>query len=183
MPVSTEIIQRAQQGNAAAAGEIYQTYQSAVYRYLFYSCADADSAEDLTGEVFLKMVEALPRFQLKSHGFQAWLFQIARNTAIDHARRLKTNRTIPLVEESADPGDAPGDVIEKALTSQMMKDAVQKLESDQRDVILMRFVTRMPLADVAATLHRSEDAVKGLQRRGLITLREILKKQEVIYEE
>jgi RNA polymerase sigma-70 factor (ECF subfamily) len=55
------------------------------------------------------------------------------------------------------------------------------LTEDQRDVLVMRFVANMPIAQVAQTLHKSEDAVKGLQRRGLLALREILVEWEVSY--
>ena len=71
--------------------------------------------------------------------------------------------------------------VEQNLTSESLLQALDRLTEDQRDVILMRFVAEMPLAQVARALHKSEDAVKGLQRRALLALRRILTEWEISY--
>ncbi len=71
--------------------------------------------------------------------------------------------------------------VDHTLTSQSLYKAMEKLTDDQRDVIVLRFVSNMPIAQVAQTLHKSEFAVKSLQRRALSSLRDILTEWEVSY--
>ena len=71
--------------------------------------------------------------------------------------------------------------VERNLTNQGLNKAMTKLTEDQRDVIVLRFVAGMPITEVAGALNKSEDSIKGLQRRALISLREILNDWEVSY--
>jgi RNA polymerase sigma-70 factor (ECF subfamily) len=77
--------------------------------------------------------------------------------------------------------DDPDRNLERSLTSDLLLQALAKLSDLQRDVIVLRFVNGLPIAQVAQALHKSEDAIKALQRRGLGTLREILTDWEVTY--
>ena len=77
--------------------------------------------------------------------------------------------------------DDPDRTLERSLTSDLLLQALSKLSDLQRDVIVLRFVNGLPIAQVAQALHKSEDAIKALQRRGLGTLREILTDWEVTY--
>ena len=77
--------------------------------------------------------------------------------------------------------DDPDRNLERSLTSDLLLQALSKLSDLQRDVIVLRFVNGLPIAQVAQALHKSEDAIKALQRRGLGTLREILTDWEVTY--
>jgi len=78
--------------------------------------------------------------------------------------------------------DDPAVATEHGLTSQSLRKALNRLTDEQRDVIVMRFVTAMPIAEVAQALHKSEDSIKGLQRRALIALRETLNEWEIVYD-
>ena len=77
--------------------------------------------------------------------------------------------------------DDPVHTVEHSLTSDLLLQALGKLSDVQRDVIVLRFVNGLPVAQVAQALHKSEDAIKGLQRRALSILREILTDWEVTY--
>ncbi len=166
-----DIISRAQRGNPDACGELYQRYYQDIYRYLFYRTSNPQIAEDLTGEVFLKMVQALPRYQIKAVPFRAWLFQIARNLAIDHYRRTQSHPHQDLDETLASQDPDIHTTVEGRLTSDNLRDFLEKIEESQRDVLLLRFIEDLSLSDTAAVLHKSEDAIKGLQRRALLALR------------
>lgn len=172
------LIALARQGSPEAAGQLYERHYQSIFRYLAYRTADLQTAEDLTGEVFLKMVQALPAYRSGAATFRAWLFQIARNLSIDHFRRNHNRTTQPLHESLPALEQDPEDTAHQRLTSTRLSKALARLNDEQREVVLMRFVVGMPIAEVAATLHKSEDAVKGLQRRALITLRELLKPAE-----
>jgi RNA polymerase sigma-70 factor (ECF subfamily) len=176
--VPGDIIARAQRGNPEATGALYTRYHQNIYRFLYYRIGDAHIAEDLTSEVFLKMVQALPTYRLDSTPFPAWLFQIARNLAIDHYRRSNAHPVAFLHENVNSPDLDLDSTVEFHLTCSGLADALASLDENQRDVLLLRFIEGMPIAEAANVLHKSEDAVKALQRRGLISLRMMLNVEE-----
>ena len=179
--VNTEQIRRAQTGDAQVISALYERYYRGIYRYLYYRVGDRQIAEDLTSEVFLRMLRFIAGFHPPASMFQSWLFQIARNLAIDHYRKMSGRENLPLEERMAAANVDLDRTVEHNLTSQSLRQALDRLTEDQRDVILMRFVAEMPLAQVARVLHKSEDAVKGLQRRALLALRRILTEWEISY--
>jgi RNA polymerase sigma-70 factor (ECF subfamily) len=179
--VTVDIIQSAKTGDLASVATLYERHRARVFRYLLYRVGHRQTAEDLTSEVFLRMIRSLDGYKNRGISFQAWLFRIAHNLAVDHFRRDNNGREVELLESlpANDPG--PAAAAEHNLTSESLRRALSKLEADQRDVVVLRLVVNMPIADVAQTLNRSEDAVKGLQRRGLIALRALLADSEVPY--
>jgi RNA polymerase sigma-70 factor (ECF subfamily) len=179
--IGEAVISRAQGGDAAAIGAVYEHYHLSVLRYLYYRVGDHQAAEDLTSEVFLRMIKALPRYRQRSTSFQAWLFRIARNLAVDHFRKLKVRQHSDLEEHLVAGEEAPETAVERSLTGERLRQAMTKLLDDQREVIALRFVAGMPIAQVSQTLGKSEAAVKGLQRRALMALRDILADWEVEY--
>ncbi len=184
MPIQVDphLIIRAKQGDADAVGELYECHRLGVYRYFFYRTGDAHTADDLTSEVFLRMIHSLSGYRLQGVAFQAWLFQIARNLLNDHYRKMSVRNHVQLEENiMEDPQSPPSRPVEHSLNSMTLQKALEQLSIDQRDVIVMRFITGMPISEVAQALHKSEDAVKGLQRRALTTLRDVLADWEVNY--
>lgn len=178
---TTECIQRARQGDTDAIGDLYQQHYLSIYRFLFYRIGDPLIAEDLTSEVFIRMIRSLPSYRPQDVPFLAWLFQIARNLSIDHFRKAATLNLVPLEETLNAGNDDLTQAVDRRLNSQRLAQALRHLNEDQRDVIVLRFVAGMPIAEVAQSLSKSEDAIKGLQRRGLIALREILNEWEIHY--
>ena len=178
----TQIVIRAQQGDTEAVGELYECHRLNIYRYLFYRTGDNEIAEDLTSEVFLRMIRALSGYRVQNVAFQAWLFQIARNLLNDHYRRSSVRNHVQLEENlMEDPTQPRSRPVESRLTSVLLRQALEKLSIDQRDVIILRFVSGMPIAQVAQALDKTEDAVKGLQRRALTSLRDVLTEWEINY--
>ena len=173
-PITPEIVARAQQGDEDALGAIYRRYRLDIYRYLYYRVGQMQVAEDLTSEVFERMIRAIQKSSFKNTSLEAWLFQIARNLAIDHYRKMSVRDHVPL-DESLLSGDSSIDkTVEDQWVNDQLVQALKEVNDAQRDVIILRFAVSMPIAQVAQTLHRSEDSVKGLQRRGLMTIRNIL---------
>lgn len=176
------LIECATQGDTEAFGELYECYQLSVFRYLYYRTGDTQLAEDLTSEVFLRMIRALPGYQQKEVAFQAWLFQIAHNLLNDHYRKANVRNHVELEEDMMEEMTSTrARPVEYTLNSMTLNQAINRLSGEQRDVIVLRFISGMPIAQVAQTLNKSEDAVKGLQRRALMTLRDVLADWEVHY--
>ena len=179
--LNPDLIQKAQEGDPIVVSALYERYQRGIYRYLYYRVGDPQTAEDLTSEVFLRMIEALSNYDNQNISFQAWIFQIARNLSIDHYRKMGVRRDVQLEDNYPELGDEPLELIAQELTSEKLSHALVELPDNQRDVIIMRFISGMPTGEVAQVLHKSEDSIKGLQRRALLALREILVKWEVTY--
>lgn len=183
MPFSNnpEQILRAQQGDNIEIGAIYEQYHLSIFRYLYYRVGDLYTAEDLASEVFVHMIRSLNQFRPNSVSFQAWLYQIARNLAIDHYRKSKVRNHTELEENLSSGEEALDSTIEKKLNNERLRRALNKLSNDQREVIELRFIAGMPISEVAQILHKSENAIKAHQRRGLAALRQILSEMEIPY--
>ena len=180
--INTDIINGAQHGNQANLSALYLRYQPGIFRYLYYRVGDYHAAEDLTSEVFERMLRFLSSFRPPSRTFSAWLFRIAQNVAVDHFRSNGRRLESPLAEDMPGGGVAPEGEVERRLNIELLKLALAELTEEQRDAVLLRFVAGMPIAETAETLNKSQDAVKGLQRRALMALREALEALEVTYD-
>jgi RNA polymerase sigma-70 factor, ECF subfamily len=181
VPKTDSPIERARQGDNEAISDLYQQHHQSIFRYLYYRIGDASIAEDLTSEVFIRMIRSLPGYQNQETPFLAWLFRIAHNLSVDYFRKTNTLNLVPLEETLMNASDDLNKAFDRSLTSQRLAQALQNLSVDQRDVIVLRFVAGMPIVEVAQSLSKSEDAVKGLQRRGLAALRQILAEWEINY--
>jgi RNA polymerase sigma-70 factor (ECF subfamily) len=181
--IDTETILGAQAGRPDQVTALYEHYHAGIFRYLFYRVGDRETAEDLTGEVFLRMLRNLGSYRLQGSTvpFQAWLFQIARNLAIDYYRRTSSFPQAALTEDLAARDPALETRVEDRLNIEQLRHALSRLGEDQRDVVIMRFIVGLPIEATARALHKSEDAVKGLQRRGLSALRGSLSDLETTY--
>ena len=167
-------VARARAGERAAAGRLYECYRERIFRYLYYRVGDAQTAEDLTEDVFIRMMRALPRYRQQQGTFQAWLFQIARNLATDHFRRASRRQHVALSSSLPSRAQSPEAAAARSLDSDLLRRALQELTEAQAEVVILRIVMEMPIAEVAVAVGRSENAVKGLQRRGLEALRDVL---------
>lgn len=176
----TTLVQLAQKGNTNAAGTLYEMHHPGIFQYLFYRVGDVHTAEELTGEVFLKMVRALPGYRSTNGTFRSWLYTIARNIAIDHYRRAANRPQTTFDDELGLTGEDAGNTVEVKLTREALQEALKRLPDIQRDVIILRFVENMTLEEVAAMLHKTYDSIKSLQRRALVVLRQALLEQEEI---
>lgn len=172
---------RAQRGDPVVLGELFERFYPGVFRYLYYRVGDKHIAEDLTSEVFLRVLSALPGFRPQTIAFRAWIYQIARNLSIDHYRRSNHRQELELGEDLPVESADPLKMVEQGLTAERLYQALTMLPDSQRDVIILRFINGMPIGDVAQALHKSEDAIKGLQRRALNALRDQLAEWEVVY--
>lgn len=173
-----DLAAQARQGDTGALAALYELHRPAIFRFLYYRVGERELAEDLTSEVFLRMIRSLSASR-KDGSLRAWLFQVARNLVIDHYRKNSGRAPVALEERLTSTADNPIASVEQQMTSEHLNRALSCLPDDQRDVVLLRFIAGMPLADTAQALEKTEDAVKGLQRRALIAMRELLNRWEV----
>jgi RNA polymerase sigma-70 factor (ECF subfamily) len=167
----TELIQRAKTYDADALGTLYERYYQSIYRYVYYRVSDSALAEDLTGDIFMKMLHGIESYSIQGVPFSAWLYRIARNRVIDHMRRQPERPELSLEEARVETIASGETTLEQALQRDELLKAVQVLTEEQRRVILLKFIEDKDNATIAAILGKTEGAVKSLQHRALDTLR------------
>src|SRR5690349_15128757 len=173
-----ELVAKAQQGDREALEELYLLHFDRIYSYLHMSVGNRHDAEDLTTQVFVKMLESIGKFRWRSAPFSAWLFRIAHNLAMDHFRANKRWQPEEEVPEP-DPGDRSA-AEEEALESigrQSMLEMIGKLSHEQQQVLTLKFVFNFSNAEAATILDKTEGAIKSLQHRALASLQRQLQKQ------
>lgn len=171
-----EAVRRAQKGDVEAVGHLYDAYQESIFRYVWSRVRDRQTAEDLTGEIFARLVTHLPTYREQDVPFRAWLYRIAHNLVVDHFRveNGRSHTPLHLAEPVYDTRPGPAAVVEQRLTLERVRQVLEMIDPAQREVILLRFVIGLPLSEVALTLDKSLAAVKSLQHRGLKALRSTL---------
>lgn len=147
-------------------GEVYEDNFDRVYAFVVSRVLDRTEAEDVTAEVFHQALAKLAQFEWQGTPFIAWLLRIASNKIADRWQRQSRLREV----SDSDLEDAGGsDGIERRV---MLAQLIEELPSDQRLVVVRRFIHQRSIRDIAAELGRSEGAVKQLQLRALQSLRD-----------
>jgi RNA polymerase sigma-70 factor, ECF subfamily len=152
------LILSAMTGSTTALGAIYDAYARRIYRYFFSRVENAAEADDLTAQTFLKVIESLPRYRHRGQ-FTAWIFQIARNNAMDYFRR---NPNQSLHEDSFDLPVMDG-ALDRLIDQQSiaaLRQYIRALEEHERELLRLRFVVDLTYVEIAALLGRKEDAVR-----------------------
>ncbi|HEY3556260.1 MAG TPA: sigma-70 family RNA polymerase sigma factor [Kribbella sp.] len=171
-----DLIRRAQAGDGAAFGLLYDQYLPSIYRYTYSKTSSRSAAEDLTSETFLRAFRAIARRPRAHLNFAAWLVTIARNVVIDHHRSgwsrlaIVTDEVDPQVDESIGPEQAALASVSEA----SLRGAVAQLPEDQRECLLLRFFTGLSISETAAAMDRTDGAIKQLQFRAVNRLRRLL---------
>lgn len=173
-----EAIARAQSGDQRAFDAIYERFTDALFRYLYARTGDRALAEELIGELWVRVVERLPAFRAPpapgeaERALAAWLYRIAHNLAVDTMRRRGSSAPLSDGLASREPG--PDERLIAEDERQAVRAAVERLSADQREVVLMRFFEQRSPAEVARLTGRSEGAVKVMQHRALGALARML---------
>jgi RNA polymerase sigma-70 factor (ECF subfamily) len=172
-----KLVEAAQGGDKQAIEDLYMLHYDRIYSYLHLKVGNQHDAEDLTTQTFVRMIEALPKFQWRALPFSAWLFRIAHNLAVD---RFRAASRYTLEEEVPEPPahSAPLSAADEAAHSfgrQSMLQMIESLSDDQRQVLTLKFLFGFNNSEVAEILAKSEGAVKSLQHRALVSLQKTTK--------
>jgi RNA polymerase sigma-70 factor, ECF subfamily len=173
--VRDDVVQRAKDGDTTAFAELYETHAPRLYRYFLPRVSGhAQIAEDLTEEVFVRVLERFTQYEDRGLPFGAWLFRIAHNLLIDSRRRAPRQPHVGLDEcEEIDSPAALGS-LDQALDHHELVQAMTRLTAEQQRVIRLRFLEGMTIADTAHTMTKTEESVKKLQARALHAMRRML---------
>ena len=168
------LVRRAQQQDQKAFAQLYEEYFDKIYRYIAVRIGDKTEAEDMTQQVFLNALQSISSFKWKGIPFVAWLYRIARNQVVDHLRRQKKRAAAPLNESLLSGGSDPQRMAEQSLDIEQLLLATKRLTEAQREVISLRFVSELPIIQVAKIMGKSQGAVKALQHSAIVALRKAL---------
>ena len=146
-------------------GPLYEQNFHRVYSYIARRVESREEAEDLASEVFHRALAEIKKFEWRGAPFGAWLMRIAANALSDRWKRAGRESGTPLAEPQ---DDSMKDVEQRTALHQL----VEGLPSDQRQVVVMRFVEQKSIREIAQQLKRTEGAVKQLQFRALQNLRD-----------
>jgi RNA polymerase sigma-70 factor (ECF subfamily) len=149
--------------------EIYDGYAPQIYRYLYHRLGNVPLAEDLTGEVFVRLIRA----GVSPENTLAYLYRCAHNLIVDHLRR-NPNLLECLDERFAAEHSDPARLVEIEAERFRLRQAISRLTPDQQQVIMLKFVEGFSNEEIGQILGRPEGAVKALQHRALVNLRVLL---------
>ncbi len=169
------LVDAAKAGDQAALSELYQTYFPRLYRYILARTGNSYDAEDLTEEVFMRVLEAIKRFEHRKAPFSAWLFRIAHNAVISQ-RRKETARGRSSQLNDGMPVDSAGpeELVEKRVALDEVMQAAKSLPDAQRRVISLRFAAGLTVAETARAMGKGEGNVKVIQHKAIVKLREMM---------
>jgi RNA polymerase sigma-70 factor (ECF subfamily) len=169
------LLERAKTYDPGALSELYDRFAPLMYAYIYRRVGDAASAEDLTAELFVRVLQAIHNERAWRDSLRAWLYRIAHNLVIDHYRRRPPMPLLPL-DESILPAceDDPADAVDAGLREEQLREALSYLTSEQQEVIALRFGEGMTTQETAQIMRKTIGAVEGLQRRATAALKRVL---------
>ncbi len=159
-------VRRAKDGDREALGFLYARYADNIYGYVLSIVHDPYEAEDVTQQVFAKLVRVIDKYEERDVPFFAWVLRVARNLAVDHLRR---QRLVP-VEEVWTSDEGGGDPARNQRKGDL-REALAELPKDQREVLLLRHLAGFSPTEIATQTGRTEGSIHGLHHRGRRALR------------
>lgn len=167
-------VAQAKEGDREALRYLYIRYADHVYGYVLSIVRDEHEAEDVTQQLFAKLLSKLEKYEPREVPFSAWIIRVARNVALDHIRQ---RRAIPC-EEVRELQIHQGDDESSRHRSLDLRIALRQLPEDQRQVVVMRHLIGLSPGEIAGKLGRSEPSIHGLHHRGRGALRSVLTEME-----
>lgn len=165
------LVEAAQRGSQDALAALYEHYFPRVYRYVAARLGGGEDAEDVTEEIFLRIISNLGSFTWRGLPFGAWVFRIARNEVVSHVRRQKSRgQSAELTEAIPDESTDHVLVVETEFTLAIVREAAATLPEAQRQVIALRFGAGLSVAETARALKKTENNVKVLQHKAIAKL-------------
>lgn len=165
------LVDQARSADAWAFGQLFDHFHQPIYRYIISRVHSPTDTEDLTQIVFVKALEALPRYESRGIPFGGWLFRLARNAVVDFTRTRHEHADLDAVLQlgTGEPGPEEVTLIRQDLDR--VHAALATLTDDQREAIALRFFAGLSAREAADVMGRQEGTIRGLQFRAIGALR------------
>jgi len=168
----SKLIARARSDRAAFV-QLYRSHYDAVFRYCVHRLFERQAAEDVTSDVFLKVVENIHSFRGNEQQFRNWLYRIATNAVNNYLRKTaRRNRLLKVAREQ--PNSQVTDCGESAEKLTLLRKAVFALKPRYQTIITLRFFENLKLTEIAEVLGSSPGTVRSQLARALAKLRKVL---------
>jgi RNA polymerase sigma-70 factor (ECF subfamily) len=154
-----------------AISAVHERYFGEIYRYAYLRTGDNSVAEDVTSEVFVRMLEALHRGKGPNENVRGWLYGTAANLIHDHFREMYKKPVETMPEEIEADGVDPERSVEKKMNFESVLDATHELTEEQQRVLALRFGSGLSVEETAGLMKKKGNAIKALQFRALHALR------------
>lgn len=169
-----QLIQRAKE-DKEAFGLLYSRYVDKIYSYVYYRTGNNQDAEDLTSRVFFRAIQHIENYEDKGVPFSAWLYRIAHNLLANWYRDQSKRQMLSLDSIAKwHVEDSPELATELIEDREALLEAIRRLPSDRQELLILKYVERLPNADIGDIMGRSEGAIKSLYHRTLLSLRDEL---------
>ena len=173
------LVDDARSGDVGAFGQLFDHYHLPIYRYIVSRVHSPADTEDLTQLVFVKALEALPRYESRGIPFGGWLFRLARNAVVDFTRTRHEHADLDAVIDHGSSGPGPEEVAMIRQELDTIGAAMAALTDDQREAIELRFFAGLSAREAADVMGRQEGTIRGLQFRAIAALRRQLGMQDM----
>jgi len=174
-PTVSRLLPGARRGDPAALDELIRSFRPAIYRYCRSRLPDHEAAEDVTQEVTLAMVEALPRHRAEDHALGAFVFGIASNKVAMWHRSSYRRPEAPIerIPDRADAAPGPAEIAEGNDGLERLMACIEQLPERFQEILMLRVAAGLSAEETGAVLGLSAGAVRVAQHRALTRLREI----------
>ena len=153
-------------------GALYDRHFQQIYRFVYSRVREQTAAEDVTSEIFMKALKAMPRYQDTGRPFAAWLYQIAVNAIADRYRTLRPSQPLDDFHDLRVAGPALEDLAAHRDELRRIWTLVEQLPGQQKTALVLKFQEDMKIEDIAVAMGKSPGAVKLLIHRGVSRLRD-----------
>src|SRR5262245_12348884 len=157
-------IRAAKEGDWDALDYLYSRHADDVLKFVQSIVRNHHDAEDITQEVFAKLMRAIQKYEPRDVPFAAWILRVARNAALDHVR---ARRQIPFEEVRTDDGGHEEEDLER---TQCLRAALMNLSPEQREVLVLRHLAGLSPGEIAKRMGKTEGSIHGLHHRGRAAL-------------
>lgn len=166
-----------------AFGQLYERYVDRIYNYVYYRTGNVADAEDLTARIFVRAMQHIGNYQYRGIPFSAWLYRIAHNLVANWHRDRSRRKIMSLdhISQWQTNDDGPEFVAQLMEDKETLLRAIRRLPADRQELLILKFVERLPNAEIGNIMGRSEGAIKSLYHRTLIALREDMQRQNADY--
>lgn len=169
-----KLVQSAKKGDSLSFGKLYDLFYTKIFRYVAYKVGNREDAEDITAEVFIRMLKSINSFNFQGHPFSSWLFRIARNMVVDYFRKNSRRKTAPLETAGSIQKTESIEIdyqLDLNIEMSNISESIKTLTDLQQEVISLRFAGGLSIKETASAVGKKENAVKALQHSAIKKLR------------
>jgi RNA polymerase sigma-70 factor, ECF subfamily len=173
-----ELYEQAQKLDSQALGLLHDQFYVVIYRYVSYRLSDQQLCEDITSEVFVRLLDAFHRKERKIKDVKAWMIGIASNLVNDHYRQKYRRKMEDLEDfENLPAQHSTEKSVDQVISMSEIHWAMTRLTPDQQHVLALRFSQDLSLDETSIIVGKSVNAVKVLQFRALAAMRRLLEEK------